>query len=323
MMTIAEKILRAKADYDEVFEAGKMSVESSVKFTEVDSTSYRTTAPNNVLPFAKVNKIGGMTHKTRNLIPPATRKTYTSNGITYTVNDDGSIVANGTATAESNFEIQLTWKGEKISLVKGKTYTLSAGVSSPSNTTYRLIVQDNTYHQAADSGSSFVANDTDYYAFIRIYSGYVANNLTFYPMLNEGTTALPFETYFEGMRNAEVTELKSHGVNYLDISAVLNDAFVDNGDGTYSVITDATSNRFSKEIPLDIPIGQSVVICGESVEGAIVYGKVGNDTQWQPTFFFNGNGYIRKSTAENPITKVIFYIDNPDRGKTTKFKKLL
>ena len=221
-MTIADKILRAKADYDEVFEAGKRSVDSTLKFTEVESTSYRTTAPNNVLPFAKVNKIGGMTHKTRNLIPPSTRTSYTNNGITYTVNKDGSIVANGTATAESNFEIQLTWNGEKISLVKGKTYTLSAGVSGPSNTTYRLIVQNTGYNQGADIGSSFVAKYTDYYAFIRIYSGYTANNLIFYPMLNEGTTALPYEPYFEGIRNAEVTELKSDFGNLFNFDNIID-----------------------------------------------------------------------------------------------------
>lgn len=234
-MTIAEQILRAKADYDEVFEAGKMSVESSVKFTEVESTSYRTTAPNNVLPFAKVNKIGGMTHKTRNLIPPSTRTSYTNNGITYTVNKDGSIVANGTATAESNFEIQLTWNGEKISLVKGKTYTLSAGVSGPSNTTYRLIVQNTGYNQGADIGSSFVAKYTDYYAFIRIYSGYTANNLIFYPMLNEGTTALPFEPYFEGLRNAEVTELKSDFGNLFNYDNII-DKFKGTGENEGKIV---------------------------------------------------------------------------------------
>ena len=244
-MTIAEQILRAKSDYDEVFEAGKRSVEATLKFTDVASNSYRTTAPNNVLPFAKVNKIGGMTHKTRNLIPPATRKTYTSNGITYTVNDDGSIVANGTATAESNFEIQLTWSGEKISLVKGKTYTLSAGVSRPSNTTYRLIVQNTGYNQAADIGSSFVANYTDYYAFIRIYSGYVANNLTFYPMLNEGTTALPFEPYFEGLRNAEVTELKSEFGNLFNYDNIL-DSFKGTGENEGKIVI--TTRSYSMNI---------------------------------------------------------------------------
>lgn len=221
-MTIAEKIARAKADYDAVFEAGKKSVLSVLDFTDIESTTYRSTVPSGADDFARVNKIGGMTHKTRNLIPPATRKSYTHNGITYTVNDDGSVVANGTATAESNFEIQLTWNGEKISLVKGKTYTLSAGVSSPSNTTYRLIVQNVGYNQAVDIGSSFVANYTDYYAFIRIYSGYVANNLTFYPMLNEGTTALPYEPYFEGLRNAEVTELKSEFGNLFNYDNILD-----------------------------------------------------------------------------------------------------
>lgn len=221
-MTIAEKIARAKADFDEVFESGQKSVLSVLDFTDTESSAYRITVPSNADPFARVNKIGGMTHKTKNLIPPSTRKSYTNNGITYTVNDDGSIVANGTATAESNFEMFRGGMGEKFSLEQGKTYTVSGAGSGGSTTTYRLIVQDSTYHQTADSGSSFVANYTDYYAYIRIYSGYVADNLTFYPMLNEGSTALPFEPYFEGLRSAEVTELKSEFGNLFNYDNIID-----------------------------------------------------------------------------------------------------
>ena len=321
-MTIAEKIARAKADYDAVFEAGKKSVLSVLDFTDIESTSYRVTVPSGADDFARVNKIGGMTHKTRNLIPfPYNTDSKTEKGITFAINENGIVTINGTATEEGNFYFINPWAVNPNYISVNGTYTLS-GISGGDATTYYLQI----YVDGSNKGVvytnpvTFTASGTVNQFSFFYKAGAVFNNFVISPMLNEGTTALPYEPYFDGIRNAEVTELKSDGVNYLDISAGLNDVFVDNGDGTYSAITNETSNRFSKEIPLNIPIGQSVVICGESVEGAIVYGKIGNDTQWQTTFYLNGNGYIRKSTAENPITKVIFFIDNSDRGKTTKFK---
>lgn len=217
-MNIAEKILRAKADYDAVFEAGKKAVGEVLKFTDVASTAYRSIVPNGVEPFAKVNKIGGMSYKTRNLLPRATRNSQTSNGLTFTVQDDNSIIVNGTATATTAFEILRGSLGEKIPLNKGETYTLSGCPKGGSMDSYRLVVQDVGYSQTfvdIGDGATSVANYGEYYVFIRFYAGATANNLVFRPMLNKGTTALPYEPYFEGLRSASVGELKSEGANFI------------------------------------------------------------------------------------------------------------
>ena len=236
-MTIADKILRAKADYDDVFEAGKRSVESSVKFTEVESTSYRTTAPNNVLPFAKVNKIGGMTHKTRNLIPFGS-KSLTLNGVTFTPKEDGSIIVNGTATDYTAYELVKQGGAKSFTLSEGTTYTLSGCPQGGSSTTFDLHIQDLTYHQTiADygSGASFSSKFTGYYVFIVLRAGCVANNLVFRPMLNEGTTALPYEPYFDGIRNAKVTELKSEFGNLFNYDNII-DKFKGTGENEGKIV---------------------------------------------------------------------------------------
>jgi hypothetical protein len=133
-----------------------------------------------------------------NLLPRAWTNKQTINGITYTVMDDNTIVANGTATAESNFSILRGGNYEKITLEKGGTYTLSGCASGGSSSSYRLTVQDlgarQNYNDFGD-GATAVANYTEYYAFIRIYAGYTANNLVFKPMFVRGSTAKPYSPF--------------------------------------------------------------------------------------------------------------------------------
>jgi hypothetical protein len=50
-------------------------------------------------------------------------------------------------------------------------------------------------------------------------------------MLNEGTTALPYEPYFSGLRSAPVTEVESVGANLFDGETLKG--FYDSGIGTY------------------------------------------------------------------------------------------
>ena len=236
-MTIADKILRAKADYDEVFEAGKMSVESSVRFTEVESTSYRTTAPNNVLPFAKVNKIGGMTHKTRNLIPfPYNTDSKTEKGITFAINENGIVTINGTATEDGNFYFINPWAVNPNYISVNGTYTLS-GISGGGATTYYLQI----YVDGSNKGVvytnplTFTASGTvnQFSFFYKV--GAVFNNFVISPMLNEGTTALPYEPYFEGIRNAEVTELKSDFGNLFNYDNII-DKFKGTGENEGKIV---------------------------------------------------------------------------------------
>jgi hypothetical protein len=126
----------------------------------------------------------------------------TINGVTFTVNADGSITANGTATATANFFLINTPIAGLVEI--GKTYTLSGCPSGGGNEKYKLHFRDSSNYgnQWFEDGEGYtraaVADDGftyKYQAWIVIFAGYTANNLVFKPMLNEGTTALPYSPY--------------------------------------------------------------------------------------------------------------------------------
>ena len=117
----------------------------------------------------------------------------TTNGITFTVNKDRSITANGTATANATF-----------GMVDINSYAITAG-------SYKLVGENSEYTKQAIRGSykktdgttkyvSSVSNfiieegSTNVYFYIVILQGETVNNVTFYPMLlNSTETDLTFE----------------------------------------------------------------------------------------------------------------------------------
>lgn len=134
----------------------------------------------------------------KNLISfPYSYDSRTINGVAFIVNDDGSVTANGTATANIDYFIRS--RSDLISLFVGKSYTCSGCPSGGSPSTYAIIIQDNeaiyNAHYDFGSGVTFSSVLSDYYIVLRIYQGYTANNLVFKPMLNEGSSALPYEQY--------------------------------------------------------------------------------------------------------------------------------
>lgn len=133
----------------------------------------------------------------KNLLPfPYADGTKTHNGITYTVNADGSITANGTATATSDFNLCLS--KSPFQLKEGEQYIYSGCPKGGSNTTYRIRLQDNTYYQSENDtgdGIAFTARYENFYAWIDIKAGTTLNNLTFYPMIRLASTGAEFEPY--------------------------------------------------------------------------------------------------------------------------------
>ena len=117
----------------------------------------------------------------------------TVNGITFTVNKDRSITANGTATANATF-----------GMVDINSYAITAG-------SYKLVGENSEYTKAAIRGSykktdgttKYVSSAADFtieegstnvYFYVVILQGETVNNVTFYPMLlNSTETDLTFE----------------------------------------------------------------------------------------------------------------------------------
>ncbi len=105
----------------------------------------------------------------------------TVNGVIFTVNNDGSVTANGTATKTAIFTLS------KINLTVGKKYTLSGCPTGGSSDTFKLFGVDTeeTGIDGADYGigDTFTSKFSNVQYHIVIYAGHTASNLTFYPML--------------------------------------------------------------------------------------------------------------------------------------------
>ncbi len=168
-----------------------------------------------------VDRIEGKTVKTTNLIPyPYHETTKTVNGVTFTDNSDGTVTANGTATGHTAF--YLLYKLNSNTFISGNTYHISGCPSGGSYTTYFIQLSDETTSSKSDygNGASYTLQSNNIRLSISIQAGYTANNLVFRPMLNAGETALPYQPYFKGLKNASFHKIVSTGKNLIDLSGV-------------------------------------------------------------------------------------------------------
>ena len=131
----------------------------------------------------------------KNLIPyPYEETTKTINGITFTDNGDGTVTANGTATAAAYF--LLTSQNQGIE-TKGLTVTLSGCPVGGSTSSYFLLLSygGNSYQ---DIGSGLIRTPTEPVTIqLRVASGATVNNITFKPQLELGSVATFYEPYNE------------------------------------------------------------------------------------------------------------------------------
>lgn len=157
-----------------------------------------------------VKEIRGKTVATENLIPyPYAETTKTANGVTFTVNSDGSVTVNGTATSDADF---MLLRGPIQSY--SESYFLSGCPTGGSDMTYYI---SEGFTTSKDTGNGVVFNNlpSDQAWRIVIKSGTTVNNLVFRPMLNAGTTAKPYSKWFAGLKNASFEKIVSTGRNLI------------------------------------------------------------------------------------------------------------
>ena len=181
-----------------------------------------------------------------------TATSATRQGITYTVYDDGVVVANGTATDVSTLILNSAFSFEA-----GVSYTLSGCPSGGSSTTYRI---DDT-GLLGDDGAGVTATYSEvatHQIRIRIAAGVTVTNLVFKPMICLSTeTDTTFEPYTGGapspsptfpqeIRGVENTTINVVGKNLLpseyvfipnagDSHVAAGATFTNNGDGGIAV----------------------------------------------------------------------------------------
>ena len=106
-----------------------------------------------------------------------TVKSQAKNGVTFTVNNDGSVTCNGTASNNTFLKI-----GD-LSLTS-QSYILTGCPSDGGKDSYVLRCYENGNIKGTDFGNGVNINESiDGYIEIRITSGYTCDNLTFYPMV--------------------------------------------------------------------------------------------------------------------------------------------
>ena len=145
----------------------------------------------------------------KNLITfPYSSSSFQSNGITCTVNSDGSITANGTA-ATNSFAIISSLKF----LQKGTTYTLSGCPENGSLDSYYLCItnsQGKRINDAFDIGEgktfTFDAESTVFNLLLCIKQNNTVENLVFRPQIELGSTASEYTPYFSDFTSLTVTE---------------------------------------------------------------------------------------------------------------------
>lgn len=195
-MTIAEKITRAKTDYDEVYHAGKLAV---LKSSEVlhGTASGEAIAVHDVSP---VEHNVGVKLTSKNLYAP-TLQNFNGNGITAVKNNDNTYTINGTASEEIYIHV-----GEALPCEEGKTYYFSGGTANIF-VAYQLrnngsSVKSITVNDRVQSDNATNWNEVN--VVIEIPKGTVADNVIIKPMISLFDNT-PYTPYVADLTGVEVS----------------------------------------------------------------------------------------------------------------------
>ena len=169
----------------------------------------------------------GVRVESKNLIPyPYVSTTGAKNGITWTINNDGSVSRVGTATALTTF----VFTRDNTFLEDGVTYKVSAG----------LIVSylDGTgANQYFSGGGANALTWKSSYQLTQVYSqvssGKVVDD-TIYPMIERGTVATEYTPYIGDLSAATVTK---YSKNLFNPQLLLENGYSVQTDGTYQGTT--------------------------------------------------------------------------------------
>ena len=176
-------------------------------YENVSEVSYTRLIGANVLPYGTLDKVGGMTYKSKNLISSE----FIQGGFS---NESGELVTNSTTTVVTK---------DYIKVLPNTTYTFSikeskACVFGEYDKDYNFLGMSNNNGLGK---TTITTKENTKYIRLKVY--YAEGNsleTTTNRMLNYGSEALPYEEYFEGLRNTKVSDVISNGANLLDLEDV-------------------------------------------------------------------------------------------------------
>lgn len=178
-----------------------------------------------------------------------TATTKISNGITFTVNSDGTVLVDGTNDTSANSSLVIN----RYDLSPG-TYILNGCPSGGASNTYRLAIQETGSYSILGSidigngsGEFTIDTTTSVQIAIFIQKGLMINNLLFKPMLREATIAddtyeqygaSPSPDYRSKIENLEGENICPS----LNTTRTINGVtFIKNKDGSYTLNGTATA----------------------------------------------------------------------------------
>ena len=224
----------------------------------------------------------------KNLVPyPYRDGSKTINGVTFTVNEDGTVTANGTSTEDTTFVLHnMSGLAGLVHFPKGK-YSLS-GVSDGSYSTYYMNVAffnngakivDTTF---ISTKTIDLPQDADaLYVGLRIKSGVSVSNRTFSPQIEAGDAATAYEPYIPpaAMRVQRYGKnLVPYPYNFTE-KTVGGVTFTANEDGTITLngtATTAVSTSYWSALTLvghlPLQIGTTYTLSGSPGDMALVMG---------------------------------------------------
>ena len=210
----------------------------------------------------------------KNLIPPKAAS-ETINGVTCTVNADGSLTLNGTATGNCFFHCP------DMEIVSG-IYTLSSGVKLPAGITLILRKKDiNKQIMYVYAGSSSKTKPTGYsgkaFVYVAVSSGTTVTNLTLYPQLEVGREATAYEPYHGETITSDEVELygDAHTVGK-NLIPTMDEPLSANGitcmvnvDGSITLDGTATANTYINFPHMMIEAGTYTLSSGSAIPTGI------------------------------------------------------
>ena len=259
------------------------------------------TVPNDSAPYATVSKIGGMTRKCDNLLSIPNSGTETQKGLTLTYNGDGTFTINGTATAEAVFFYRTN-----VKLSKGDYFLKTNGRGMGWNSYWSGYSNEQTGKHDWDVGSGIkiTSENNTFTLFVQIPSGKTLNNVVFKPMINEGTTALPYEPYFKGLRDTKVTAVKSVGANLLNLNTLI---VTSNNTYTINTETGRVTVKFKAVYhPLrwkvKVPKNSTITLGIDDYSGAGATLQISDTLQIQSGNTETIDGKIRLGTGQKSVS---------------------
>ena len=282
-------------------------------------------------------------HSNKNILAtPYDFPTFTSNGVTYTANADGSISVRGTATGLSVYPIVHNSVRRPI---KEGVYTISGCPQNEGETTLDLTIGITGVGERRDFGEGVtvnVANDTTYYLNFYVKSGQTVD-LTVYPQIEPGETTSAWVehkgsfvdstaeetgiTLYDGVNvfTAEnefaikyITKKASESPNVINVKdlGAVGDGITDDTEAIKNALLQGTcrtvflpSGTYLFSETLVIPDGTTLRGCGKSSVLKLATNYVLTSYSWRPSETLEKNR-VRKPYIMTPLDSSGCTIEN-------------